>query len=94
VSYEALDKHEIECDYQPNKCPGCQSQILKKDFDHHIRNCASIELTCADCKLVYKRGDAGTKHTEIICLREESRRNKSQIQALTLQLSELYILSK
>jgi hypothetical protein len=74
---------------------------LKKDFDSHKRSCASIELTCQDCKLVYKRGEAATKHAENICLkeqlrqvREESRRNKSEIHALTVQLYDLFALSK
>ena len=46
-------------------------QILKKDFDNHKNDCASIELTCQDCQLVYKRGDADTKHTENICSKEQ-----------------------
>jgi hypothetical protein len=99
--YEALDKHEIECGYQPQQCPGCRSRILKKDFDNHERSCASIELTCQDCKLVYKRGEAATKHTENICLkeqlrqvREECKRNKSEMHAITVQLYDLFALSK
>ncbi len=99
--YEALDKHEIECGYQPLPCPGCRSHILKKDFDNHKSNCASIEMVCQDCKLVYKRGDAATKHTENICLREqlrkmreESKQNKLEMQEVTFHLYELCMLSK
>ncbi len=94
--YEALDKHEIECGYQSQQCPGCQSQILKKDFDNHKSNCASIEMTCEDCKFVYKRGDVATIHTENICLKEqlrqlrdESKENKRIMQELTQQLGEI-----
>ncbi len=101
ISYEALDKHEIECGYQPQQCSGCRLQILKKDFDTHQNNCASIELTCEDCKLVYKRGEATTKHTENICLKEqlrqvkeESKKNRLEMQTLTLQLYDLFTLSK
>jgi hypothetical protein len=101
VSYEALDKHEAECDYQSQQCPGCRSRILKKDFDDHTRSCASVELTCQDCKLIYKRGEAVTKHAENICLkeqlrqvREESKKNKFEIQTLTLQLHNLLTFSK
>ncbi|CAF2931588.1 unnamed protein product [Rotaria sp. Silwood2] len=100
ISYEGLDKHEIECDFQSQECTGCQSQILKKDFDNHMSNCPSIELTCQDCKLVYRRGDADRKHTENICLREQLRQlrdeckeNKREIQELSLQLNEMRLLN-
>ncbi|CAF3210251.1 unnamed protein product [Rotaria sp. Silwood2] len=100
ISYEGLDKHEIECSFQSHLCPGCQSQILKKDFDNHQNNCASIELTCQDCALVYKRGNADRQHTEVICLREqlrqfreESKENKREINQLNLQLNEMRILN-
>ncbi|CAF4058765.1 unnamed protein product [Rotaria sp. Silwood2] len=73
TSYEGLDKHKIECDFQPRQCPGCKSQTLKKDFDNHTSNCPSIELTCQNCKLVFKRVDANQKHTDIICLKEQIR---------------------
>ncbi len=74
---------------------------MKKDFDNHTKNCALIELTCQDCKFVYKRGDAAMQHTENICLREqlrqlrdESKENKREIHELTLQLKGVCILSK
>jgi len=99
--YEALEKHEQECGYQPQQCPGCRSEILKKDFDNHTKSCALIKLTCQECKLVYKRGDAATVHTESICLKEqlrqlrdESKENKREIYELKLQLNELCIASK
>jgi hypothetical protein len=60
-----------------------------------------IELTCDECNVIYKRGDADTKHTENICLREqlrqvrdESKRNKRELEKLTDKLNELCILSK
>ncbi len=91
----------MECGFQPQQCPGCRAHILKKDFDNHEKNCASIKLTCQDCKLVYKRGGAPAKHTDNICLkeqlrqmREESKKNQREIQQLTVQLNELCILSK
>jgi hypothetical protein len=69
---------------------------LKKDFDNHQNNCVSIKLTCEDCQLVYRRGDATTKHTENICLREqvrklrdETKENKRMMQELTCQLHEI-----
>ena len=100
LSYDALEKHE-ECSYQFLKCPGCRAEVLKKDFSKHTSSCGSIELTCQDCKLIYKRGDAGTKHTESVCLREqlrqlrnESKENKREIQELTLQLNEMCAFGK
>ncbi|CAF3161654.1 unnamed protein product [Rotaria socialis] len=92
IPYEALDKHESECDYQPQQCSGCRSEVLKKDFDNHTSGCAAIELTCQDCKLVYKRVDAATTHTENICLREQTKENIHQIRQLTLQLHEMRLL--
>ena len=79
ISYEALDKHETECDYQSQQCPGCESQILKKDFDDHTRSCVSVKLICEDCRLVYKRGEANVKHTETICLKEQLRQVKEEL---------------
>ncbi|CAF1465285.1 unnamed protein product [Rotaria sordida] len=100
ISYEGLDKHEIECNFQSQQCPGCQLQIIKEDFDNHISNCTSIELTCQDCKIVYKRGDADRKHTENICLKEQLRQlrdeykeNKREMHELTLQLHEMRLLN-
>ncbi len=53
-------------------------------------------MTCEDCKFVYKRGDAATKHTENIRLKEqlrqlrdESKENKRIMQELTQQLGEI-----
>ncbi|CAF3531378.1 unnamed protein product [Rotaria socialis] len=92
IPYEALDKHESECDYQPQQCSGCRSEVLKKDFDNHTSGCVAIELTCQDCKLVYKRVDAATTHTENICLREQTKENIHQIRQLTLQLHEMRLL--
>jgi len=71
LSYEALDKHEIECDYQPKQCSGCELKMLKKDFPAHKSTCELIKLTCKDCKLMYKRSEANTKHTENICLKKQ-----------------------
>ena len=99
--YEALEKHEAECDYQSQQCPGCQSQILKKDFDNHKSTCALIELTCQECKLVYKRSEADTKHTENICLKEKLRqmseqvkKNEHDMQELARQLNQMRATSK
>ncbi len=98
--YEALDKHEIECDYQLHQCPGCRLEILKKDFDAHKSSCALIELTCQDCQLVYRRGGAFMEHTESICLkkqlrqvREESKKNKHEMYEFILRLYDLCMLS-
>jgi hypothetical protein len=74
---------------------------LKKDFDDHTGSCASIEITCGACKLVYKRGEGTIKHTEIICLKqqlgqvkEEAQKNILEMQKLTVQLYDMFTLSK
>ncbi|CAF4253853.1 unnamed protein product, partial [Adineta steineri] len=68
LPYEALDKHEISCGYQFTKCPGCQLEVLKRDFPNHKESCELFPMTCEDCKFIYKRNEATTKHTEAICL--------------------------
>ncbi|CAF3980570.1 unnamed protein product [Rotaria sp. Silwood1] len=78
ISYEGLDKHEIACGFQSQQCSGCQLQILKKDFDNHMSNCPSMQVTCQDCKLIYKRGDTAITHTENICLREQLRQLRDE----------------
>jgi phage-related minor tail protein len=93
-----MEKHELQCDYRPHQCPGCQLQMLKKEFDNHVINCASIELTCEDCKVVYKKDEGVIKHTENICLKEqlrqlrnESKENQRQLQELTRQLTDITV---
>ncbi|CAF0937700.1 unnamed protein product [Rotaria sordida] len=99
TSYEGLDKHEIECSFQPRQCSGCKSQILKKDYDNHMNTCPLIDLICQTCKLIFKRADFNQKHTEIICLKEqnrllqnESKEYKREIHELNLQLDEMRII--
>lgn len=60
-----------------------------------------IQLTCEECGVVYRRNEADTNHTENICLRaqlrqfrEESKKNKLEIQELSRQLSEIRSSSK
>ncbi|CAF0732411.1 unnamed protein product [Adineta steineri] len=96
LPYEALDKHEISCGYQFTKCPGCQLEMLKKDFLHHKESCELFPMTCKDCKFIYKRNEATTKHTENICLRKQLERLKLEynesrdaIQKLNLELGEI-----
>ncbi len=62
---------------------------MKKDFDNHKNDCALIELACQDCKLIYKRGDAITKHTENICLKEQLRQLRDESKNTTLEMQEL-----
>lgn len=71
------------------------------NYVKHESECALIEITCPDCSIVYKRGDASTQHTEAICLKEqlrilheESKDNKLQMQELFRQLREIRSVSK
>ncbi|CAF3786849.1 unnamed protein product [Rotaria sp. Silwood1] len=99
TSYEEIDKHEIECGFQPRQCSGCKSEILEKNFDNHMGTCPLIDLKCQTCKLIFKRADFNQKHTEIICLKEqirllqnESKEYKHEIHELNLQLDEMRII--
>jgi UDP-N-acetylenolpyruvoylglucosamine reductase len=96
MSYDALDKHEIECDYQLKQCPGCELQMLKKEFNTHESSCELIPLTCEDCKFTYKKNEVATKHTENMCLKKqlkglkhEYKEIKTEIQKLNSQLTEM-----
>ena len=91
----------MECGYQTQQCPGCRSQILKKDFQNHNKSCALVELICQDCQFAYNRREAITKHTENICLkeqlrqlREECKKNKHEMHVLAAQLYGSCMLSK
>ncbi|CAF0901880.1 unnamed protein product [Adineta steineri] len=85
LPYEAIKKHETQCGYQPQQCPDCLSSLLKKNIEQHISRC---ELTCADCKIVYKRCDASQSHTDIICVTEQFRRYRCQSEETIKQLRE------
>lgn len=98
LMYDALDKHEQDCQYQLQECTGCHVKILKKDFNEHEQHCTLIELTCPDCQLVYNRL---TEHTDMICLREqlrilhdESKQRKQDLEKLSNQWNKLLKFSK
>ncbi|UJR09820.1 hypothetical protein I4U23_014046 [Adineta vaga] len=97
-SYEALEKHESECNYQVMQCPGCETNLMRKDLTAHKRNCGAIKVSCKDCKMIYKRGEFNKKHTQNACLREQVRQlreeaeeSKYRIQMLTSQVNDLII---
>jgi len=75
--------------------------MLKKDFPTHKSTCDLIKLTCKDCKFMYKRSEANTKHTENICLKKqikrlkhESKETKREIEKLNSQLTQIHKLRK
>ncbi|UJR32582.1 hypothetical protein I4U23_020042 [Adineta vaga] len=88
VSYEAVGKHEAQCDYQPKECSGCKLQLLKKEYIEHENSCSEVELTCDDCKTIYKRSDALTSHSDMICLKEQLRRSQEDNQQLKVKINE------
>ncbi len=83
-----MEKHEIECDYQLQRCPGCRSQVLKKNYFNHVNECVLIELTCDDCKMIYKKGEAAIKHTESKCLKEQLRQIRDECKEMRVMLSK------
>ncbi|CAF1147110.1 unnamed protein product [Adineta steineri] len=92
IPYEALEKHEMVCEYQHVKCTGCQLEMLQKNVTEHQSQCSAIVARCDDCKMVYKHVDTLTQHSDLICLRKQFRdfRQESQheIQQLKEQLQE------
>ena len=101
IPYEALENHEMECDYQFQECPGCHLKLLKKDLIEHERDCALVDWMCEICKLVCKRNEVTTRHTDNICLNgqlrklhEESAQNKEALEKLTGLLSRLCTFSE
>jgi hypothetical protein len=62
-----------------------------KDFGNHVNECVSIELTCNDCKMLYKRGEAATKHTENKCLKEQLRQVRDECKEMRVMLRKFHI---
>ncbi|CAF1558803.1 unnamed protein product [Didymodactylos carnosus] len=79
VSYERLDEHEEECNYQPLECEKCHKQMLKQDFEQHQQECELIDLTCNECHVIYKRKDLN-QHTEIECLQNQFEQQQQMIE--------------
>ncbi|CAF1233775.1 unnamed protein product [Adineta steineri] len=99
IPYEALEKHELQCDYRRQQCSGCHLEVSKRELANHEANCALIDVTCPDCKFVYKRCDASMVHTDNVCLREQLRQlriefqeNKRELQDFSQQMKELRTL--
>ncbi|CAF3819636.1 unnamed protein product [Rotaria sp. Silwood1] len=90
LPYEAVEKHEAECGFQPQRCPGCHSSFAKKKIEQHKSQCSLIEITCEDCKIVYKQRDATQSHTDMICLKEQFRQFRHQAQEEHKQLKEKF----
>lgn len=85
-----MEKHEIACDYQRQQCPGCRLQMLKKDFHNHVNECPAVELTCDDCKIVYRRSETMIKHTESKCLKEQLKQMRDECKEMRLMLSKFF----
>ncbi|CAF1477592.1 unnamed protein product [Adineta steineri] len=90
LPYEAVEKHETQCGYQPQQCPGCLLSFSKNEIETHISGCELIESTCDDCKIVYKRCDASQTHTDIICVKEQFRQYRCQSQEEMRQLQKQF----
>jgi hypothetical protein len=71
LPYEALEKHEMMCDYKPVKCPACLLEMPQKNLPEHQFHCTSVLKTCENCQIAYKQNDPLSHHSEIVCLREQ-----------------------
>ncbi|CAF1062388.1 unnamed protein product [Adineta steineri] len=88
LPYEAVEKHETQCEYRLHQCPGCRSSFSKNEIETHISHCELNDFTCADCKIVCKRRDVSQSHTEMICVREQFRQYRCQSEETIKQLRE------
>ena len=86
VPYEALAKHEKDCDYQFDECSGCQLKLLRKDRKGHETSCPSVTLTCDSCQFVCTRSEFDEIHTDLHCLQQQLRLAKEKIQQLSERL--------
>ncbi|CAF1611576.1 unnamed protein product [Rotaria sp. Silwood1] len=88
VPYDDLEKHELECQYKPLECRGCHATVLKMNYTEHDNSCEEIQLICPECNMTYKRGEAATVHTEIICLKEQLRQLRKDFEGNKQQTGE------
>lgn len=51
--YEQIDEHELRC----GKCHLCATKLspAMSVMQHHLNECAKVEIRCANCLLVFKR---------------------------------------
>ncbi|CAF4112495.1 unnamed protein product, partial [Adineta steineri] len=79
LSYESLEQHEHECDFQMEQCTGCSKSMLKKERNIHEKTCDQIELQCHVCQLKYRRING---HNEVECLQNCLVQQQIKIQVL------------
>ncbi|CAF0991054.1 unnamed protein product [Didymodactylos carnosus] len=94
ICYEALERHEDECQYQMKQCKGCEKSILLKDLDDHENECDMIDVICCKCQYVYKQKEM-KNHNQIRCLEnimerkmEEALKKQQQMFEQKLKLLE------
>ncbi|CAF1112049.1 unnamed protein product, partial [Adineta steineri] len=88
IGYEALEKHEIGCDYKFEQCSGCHSTVLGKELGKHEDNCGLIKLICSECNIKYSGSDASS-HIENKSLCEELRQIRQEWTTFKQQQAEL-----
>lgn len=79
LSYESLEKHQEQCQYQIQNCRGCQIKVLKRDLDQHEGSCGDMTVECKRCKLIYKQKE---KHEQLDCLMAMVGESNKRIQSL------------
>ncbi|CAF0814931.1 unnamed protein product [Adineta ricciae] len=88
VPYEALEKHEMMCGYQRVICNGCQLEMLQKNVIEHQSSCSAIVAKCDECKMIYKRAEVLTRHSDLMCLKKQLRDLQQESQYEIQQLKE------
>ncbi|CAF1296636.1 unnamed protein product [Didymodactylos carnosus] len=65
LNYEALEQHELDCQYQLKQCRGCNQVLLRKEIEEHENICDFIQIQCQLCGVTHQRQ---TPHQQIDCL--------------------------
>ncbi|CAF0772257.1 unnamed protein product [Adineta ricciae] len=92
VSYDALEKHELTCNYRPVKCTNCSEEMLQKDLTEHRSRCTAAVTTSGNCTMVSESNDGPTQYADEIYLREQfeqfKRESQLEIQRLREQIQQ------
>jgi len=70
LTYDALEKHQNECEFNALPCKECKKPTLKKELSPHEENCPDKIIMCHKCETSMKRIKMRA-HTEVACLQSQ-----------------------
>ena len=88
IPYEALEKHEMVCEYKLVKCPTCLLEMPQKTLSEHQEQCTSVLMASENCYTTYKSNAPPSFNAEINNLREQFERYRSAVQSEIQQLRQ------